>query len=315
MTKFFIYPYTMASRSAKALRDELEGKLVLRSGSNYSFKPDHLLINWGCGECPHPKALNYKIMDLIDKVRFFNRLKGTGLTPEYATNKADAKALGYPVFCRTTTQGHDGKGIVIADCDGQLVEAPLYVKGIDKTSEYRVHVGRLPDGTTTILGASKKKKIPVTAEMKNVPSDPRIWCGDTTYFGTFMGQNALSLLPVAVEHVVQEAFGKFAELAFAAFDVIYDNSANQAYVIEANSAPMATTQTTKAYADFFRSYAEQVMVPQPEVQTPVPQPVAAEVSPAAPVPTLTVDDILNRIFLGELSPTKVIEGYINHVQQ
>lgn len=312
MTKFFIYPYVMASRSAKALRDELEGKLVLRQGSNYTYKQDHLLINWGCGECPHPQALNYKIMDLIDKTRFFDRLKGTGLTPPYATNKTDAKALGYPVFCRTTTQGHDGKGIVIADCDGQLVSAPLYVKGIDKTSEYRVHVGRLPDGSVTILGASKKKKIPVTAEMTNVPSDPRIWCGDTTYFGTFMAQG--SLLPVAVEHVVQEAFGKFAELAFAAFDVIYDNSANAAYVIEANSAPMATAQTTKAYADFFRSYAEQVLVPQ-ATPTPVPQPVAAEVSPAAPVSELTVDEILNRIFLGELSPTKVIEGYIKHVQQ
>lgn len=314
MTKFFIYPYTMASRSAKALRDELEGKLVLRSGSSYTFKPDHLLINWGCGECPHPQALNYKIMDLIEKTKFFDRLKGTGLTPPYATSKEAAKALGYPVFCRTTTQGHDGKGIVIADCDGQLVNAPLYVKGIDKTSEYRVHIGRLPDGTLKIMGASKKKKLPVTAEMTNVPTDSRIWCGDTTYFGDFMGQNALHLLPMPVALVVQEAFGKFAELAFAAFDVVYDNSASKAYVIEANSAPMATAQTTKAYADFFRSYAEQVLVPQ-STPTPVPQPVAAEVSPAAPVPTLTVDDILNSIFLGELSPTKVIEGYINHVQQ
>jgi hypothetical protein len=310
--QFFVYPYTQASRSAKALRDALEGKLVLRTGSSYKYNPNHLLINWGCGECPHPQALNYKIMDLIDKTRFFNRLKGTGLTPEYATSKEGAKALGYPVFCRTSVQGHDGKGIVVADCDGQLVNAPLYVKGIDKTSEYRVHVGRLPSGEVYLLGASKKMKKAVTPEMTNVPSDSRIWCGDTTYFGDFIGQNSLHLLPMPVVLVVKEAFGKFAELAFAAFDVIYDNSAGKAYVIEANSAPMATPQTTKAYADFFRRYAEQVSLPPAE--TPVPQPVATPMEPAAPVSSLTFESVVNDLNNEKLSFKTVIEGYIQHVQ-
>jgi hypothetical protein len=303
--KFFVYPYIQASRSAKALRDELEGKLVLRTGSSYKYSDDHLLINWGCGECPHPQALNHKIMDVIDKTRFFTRLAGTGLTPDFATNMADAKKLGYPVFCRTTTQGYDGKGIVVADCDGQIVNAPLYVKGIDKTSEYRVHIGRLPDGSVQILGGAKKLKKPVTAEMTNVPSDSRIWTGDTTFFGDFCHYDAF---PMPVQTVVAQAFAKFPELAFAAFDVVYDNSEARAYVIEANSAPMATVETTKAYAAFFRRYADMAkpqVTPQP---APSPQPVAA-------IPSLTVEAVIHDLNYEKVSLKTIIEGYIQHVQR
>jgi hypothetical protein len=303
--KYFIYPYTQNSRSAIALAEELEGKRVLRSGSNYSYKSDHILINWGCGECPHPEALNYKIMDLINKTRFFDRLKGSDLTPPFATSKAEAKSLGYPVFCRTTVEGHDGKGIVVADCDGQLVNAPLYVKGIDKTSEYRVHIGRLPDGQVGILGGAKKLKKPVTAEMTNVPSDTRIWCGDTTYFGDFTHD-----FPMAVALVVGQAFDKFPELAFAAFDVVYDNSAGKAYVIEANSAPMTTAETAKAYGRFFKKYGDAVAATQVPVPAPVLQPVAAEVSPAAPVPVLIYEHVRDQVLRGELQLRDLIEAYI-----
>lgn len=303
--KYFVYPYTQASRSAKALAEELDGKRVLRSGSSYKHQSDHLLINWGCGECPHPQALNYKIMDLINKTRFFDRLSGTGLTPPFATSLEGAKSLGYPVFCRTTVEGHDGKGIVIADCVGQLVSAPLYVKGIGKDQEYRVHVGRLPDGTTYIIGGAKKGKKPVTAEMTNVPTDPRIWCGDTTYFGDFTKS-----FPMPVQNVVLKAFQCFPELAFAAFDIVYDSSTGDAYVIEANSAPMATPQTTKAYADFFRSYAEQVCLPEPE-PTPVPQPIAAPAAAAAPAPVVTEQQVMADIILGKLALSDVIKVYIN----
>lgn len=301
--KYFVYPYTQASHSAKALRDELEGKLVLRSGSSYKYSEDHLLINWGCGECPYPQALNHKIMDVINKTRFFNRLKGLGLTPEYATTLEEAKKLGYPVFCRTTTEGHDGKGIVVADCDGQVVNAPLYVKGIDKTSEYRIHIGRLSDGTIEILGGAKKIKKPVSPEMTNVPSDPRIWTGDTTYFGEFSNYDAF---PMPVQTVVVQAFIKFPELAFAAFDVVYDNSEAKAYVIEANSAPMATPNTTRAYADFFRKYASMVM---PQA---VPQPVAASVQAQPTLPTLTYEGVRDRILNGELQLKEVIDCYVVH---
>jgi hypothetical protein len=255
MTKFFVYPYTQNSRSAKALAEALEGKRVLREGSSYKYSEDHVLINWGCGDCPHSEALNpgYAIIDLINKKSFFNRLKGTGLTPDFATTLNGAQKLGYPVFCRTNIEGHDGKGIIVADCEGQLVDAPLYVKGIDKTSEYRVHVGREYSGKVTILGGAKKGQKAITPEMKNVPRDTRIWCGDTTFFGDFVGAHSL---PMEVNSVVQEAFNRFPELSFAAFDVVYDNSEGKAYVIEANSAPMATPETTKAYARFFQRYAE-----------------------------------------------------------
>jgi hypothetical protein len=259
--KFFVYPYTQASKSAKALAEALDGKRVLLSGSSYKFSDDHVLINWGAGECPHPQALNYKIMDLIEKTRFFKRLDGTGLTPPYATNASDAKKLGYPVFCRTETQGHDGKGIVVADCDGQIVNAKLYVKGIDKTSEYRIHVARDFNGAVVILGGAKKTKLPVSPEMTNVPSDARIWTGETTAFGDFSHS-----FPPKVAETAIKTLEQFPELTFAALDIVYDNSAAKAYVIEGNSAPMATPQTTKAYAQFFLNYAVAVTEAQAKKQ-------------------------------------------------
>lgn len=285
--KFFIYPYTQGSKSAKALAEALDGKRVLLSGSSYKYADDHVLINWGAGECPHKQALNIHIMDLIDKVRFFKRLKGTGLTPEYATSEAEAKKLGYPIFCRTVTQGHDGKGIVVADCDGQIVPAKLYVKGVDKTSEYRVHVARHVDGRIEVLGGARKVKLPVKPEMTNVPSDARIWTGETTAFSDFTHD-----FPMAVSTVAVKTMEQFPELTFAALDIVYDNSVMTAYVIEGNSAPMATPETTKAYARFFQQYATDLMaakeaaakaielanLPKAEVVQPV-----AVSSPAAPV--------------------------------
>lgn len=309
MTKFFIYPWKQNSKSAIGLAEELDGKRVLRVGSSYAYKPDHLLINWGCGDCPYPDALNNKIMAVINKTKFLDRLAGTGLAPAYTTSLFEAKALGYPVFCRTLTEGCDGQGIVIADCEGQLVSAPLYVKGVNKTAEFRVHIGRYPDGTIEILGGSPKEQKPIEASMQNVPADTRIWCGDTVYFGNFMKTEQL---PMPVQSVCQQAFEKFPELTFVGFDVVYDSNTGTALIIEGNSAPMLTQSTRKAYGKFFRRYAElaslakQVQL-QPE---PAPTPVAA---PAAAAP-MTVDSVMSDIAYEKIGMKTVIEGYINYVQ-
>lgn len=309
--EYFIYPYTQGSKGAKDLATELQGKRILREGSNYKFKSGHMLINWGASDCPYSQALNADIKAVLNKREFFTRLYGSGLTPRFATSMADAKNLTYPVFCRTKMEGRDGAGIVIADNETQLVHCKLFVEGIDKTSEYRVHVGRLPNGEVVIIGAQKKVKKQQTPEMDNVPSDARIWCGDTVGFvWKVNGQPAY--IPPAVIQTVTSAFGYFPELTFGGFDVIFDNSAGKAYVIEINSAPMSTAETMKLYGEFFRKF-EQVLLQPASLTPPVLQPMASSVAPAAPAPTLSVDDILNRIFLGELSPTKVIEGYIQHV--
>lgn len=298
--KYFVFPYKTGSESAKALADELNGKRVLREGSTYSHKPNHLLINWGASDCPYRQALNKDITPVIEKLAFFRALAGLGLTPKFATTKDAAVAgLSFPIFCRTRTAGHDGAGVVIADTPSQLVTAPLYVEGINKTSEYRIHLGRFHDGQVVVLGVQKKNKTGTQPQ----GLDPRVWTGDSVTLVWTVNGTTVVAPPRALE-VAKAVFNKFPKLAFGALDVIYDQPNQKAYVIEINTAPMATPKTTKMYADFFRAYAQKVGLP-------------SETSVAATAPTtgptaLTVETVKNKLAIGTLALDDVIKVYIQH---
>lgn len=294
--RFFVFPYTQNSAGAIGLAGELDGKRILRQGSNYTQKDDDIVINWGDGECSKrfPKALNANVMDLINKVAFFKRLDGTGLTPAFSLGKATAHLLGYPVFCRTTVEGQDGAGIVIADKEEELTNAQLYVKGIDKTSEYRVHVGRYPDGELVIIGGNQKFKKTDAPSTK----DTRIWTGDGTYLGDFIRENDENF-PKDVLRVALATMRVFKELTFVGLDIIYDNSEAKAYVIEGNSAPMMTAMTVYYYGLFFKEYPNRLKLVAPQV-----------VVPAAPVvaesPAMTVEAAM------KVPLTELIECYIKN---
>ena len=247
MTKpaFYIYPYTQHSAGSIMLSEELDGKRVKLQNSSYTHKPGNILINWGNGNCPYPTALNpaSAINSVIDKVKFFKTLQGTGLIPPVAFSATEAKAnLSWPIVCRTLSEGSDGEGIVIADKPEQLVSAKLYTQYIDKTSEYRIHLGRNQQGGIIVICRQKKY---LSDDFKG---DKRIWTGKET---------KLQYIETAVTPVIavaKAAFEKFPELTFGAFDIVYNNSTETAYVLEINSAPMMNTDTTKAYGDFFRTF-------------------------------------------------------------
>lgn len=296
---FYIFPYTQNSAGAIALAEELEGKRILREGSSYKFKEGHTIINWGASDCPYPQALNHDIRPVLDKLKFFERLQGTGLTPDYRTHMSTAGEMNYPIFCRTKTKGRDGAGIVIADNSTEIVPAPLYVQGVNKTAEYRIHIGRLPNGEVRVIGAQKKRKKIQTPEMTNIPSDPRIWCGDTTGFIWKLGGFPI-FVPQQVSSVVHAAFAKFPELTFGGFDVVFNEGTNKAYVIEINSAPMATPETTKRYASFFRDYVDSL------------NSIAAEPQPSSP--TMTIESVIADLSAEKISINTIIEGYIKSCQ-
>lgn len=298
MTRYMIYPYTQNSKGAIDLAKELGGQRILREGSSYQKKPGDVVINWGASDCPYPYALNADNKAVLDKLSFFKRLAGKGLAPRFATSLQGAPDLAYPIFCRTKLQGRDGAGIVVADNAGQLVNCQLYVEGVNKTSEYRVHVGRLPDGSVVVIGAQKK----VHGE-PHAGQDSRVWTGESTRFVWTVG-GAPAVIPGAVTAVSIKAFAFFPELTFGAFDVVYDSDSYKAYVLEINSAPMMTPETAKRYGDFFRKHGEQVSV----------QPVAsAATMVAAPVEMLTVEKVIDKLTHEEISLNTIILGYIQSV--
>lgn len=297
MTRFLIYPYTQNSKGAIALAAELDGngdtgRRILREGSGYQPQNGDVIINWGASDCPnYPGTLNRNNAAVLNKLSFFNRLTGHELTPAYRTNLGSAHTLNFPVFCRTKLKGRDGAGIVVADTPDQLVPCDLYVEGIAKTSEYRIHVGRLPNGEKTIIGG--QKKIHTTP---HDGQDGRVWTGESTRFVWTVGGEPVNIPPDVLQKTML-AFSHFPELAFGAFDVMYHQPSHTAYVLEINSAPMMTPETAKRYGDFFRQFATVQVTPQSvPLDAPPPveeillyanQPAAPEHTPEAPETALT----------------------------
>jgi hypothetical protein len=216
-------------------------------------------------------------------------------------------------------RGQDGEGIVIAENANQLVTASLYTQYIDKTSEYRIHVGRLPNGQITVIGRQKKRK---TASFTG---DARIWTGNETKL------DYIELAPEEVISAARKAFTYF-KVSFAAFDIVYNNSMEEAYVLEANSAPMLNADTVKAYAEFFREYGKAVggttaqapAAPTPAPVQAVPTPTPAQTAPISGSTAMTAfvkaqlaaGHITEAKLLAEWSPIKptteeLIDNYVN----
>ncbi len=252
-TRYMVYPYKQNSEGAIALADALDGKRILREGSRYQYRDTDVLINWGAGDCPYPQALNSDVKGCIEKREFFRRLAGSPYIPKFTLNRASALgALDFPIVCRTRTTGHDGEGIVIADNADQMVDARLYTQLVDKTAEYRVHIGRKPDGSVTIIGAQKKLH-------RGAPEgvDERVWVGEGTVFVWTVGGVVVDdFMPEIVRIAAHEVFDKFPELTFGAFDIVYHTYTSPgAVALEINSAPMMTPETARRYAEFFKLFA------------------------------------------------------------
>lgn len=299
-TKYFVYPYTQHSAGSIMIAEELDGKRVKLHDSKYVHKPENVLINWGNGNCPYPAALNpaSAINEVIDKVAFFKKLYGFGLTPPVAFTKTEAATLPFPVVCRTLTEAKDGEGIVIADKPEQLVSAKLYTSYIDKTSEYRIHVGRKSNGEVVVICRQKKYK---TDDFKG---DGRIWTGPETKF---------SFIETAVPPVIyaaKAAFEKFPELTFGAFDIVYDNSSEKAYILEINSAPMMNSDTTKAYGVFFRTFEGKTSPTKVSVPTPVEAKETTVKTTVNPTPTTTTQATTTNSGLAAFVKAQLSAGHI-----
>lgn len=262
-TTFKIIPYKKGSKSAKALADALGGKR-LKEQSSYVPKDSDLLINWGASKFPIKDNYN-KIAQLClnrisnvrrasDKLFFFQHIRSKEKEdlqqdsdlPPFWESKNDIEDSSFNhggiVVCRTILSGHSGAGIVLSSSVDELVDAPLYVKYIPKKEEYRVHLGRVEDSVKVI--AIQRKAMKTGAETVN-------WKIRNLANGfVYVRQN---VCPPAV--VIQAATRVFRHsfLDFGAVDVIWNEKAGKAYVLEINTAPGLEGQTVQDYANFFRS--------------------------------------------------------------
>lgn len=245
-----ILPYKQGSESAKALAQALGIKRLKLEGSKWKPRPNDVVINWGSRK-DHP-AFNAGIVlnrpDKVElasnKIKAFERFKECQIkSPEFSLDKKDAIKWienGKKVVCRTVLNGHSGEGVVIAETEDQIVDAPLYTSYIPKKDEYRVHVM-----DTRPFFIQRK------ARVREVPDDEVNW-QVRNLKGGFIYANQNIEPPIGVEDAAVKAVLALG-LDFGAVDILVTNKGN-VFVLEVNTACGLAGTTLEKYTEAFLEY-------------------------------------------------------------
>jgi glutathione synthase/RimK-type ligase-like ATP-grasp enzyme len=238
-----IYPYKMASQSAKALAQALGVKRLKPEGRMIA----DTFINWGASKIKREYAHNvgiYNHPDSVDiaanKLKTFMALDQIVPIPDYTTDRVEAQEWlnsGITVVERHTLTGHSGEGIRLVEFDDLLSDdAKLYVKYIKKEQEYRLHVFDFD-----VFFIQRK------ARALDVPDDNVNWQVRNHANGFIYANQDIELPDVAKEMAIEaiQTLG----LDFGAVDMIYNARQNKFYVLEINTAPGLFGTTLDKYVE------------------------------------------------------------------
>lgn len=257
----YLFPYKMGSQGAKELAKALGIKRLKREGSKFRGTPDKVVVNWGnggrlpdqiavCQVLNKPEAVN----KAGNKLLAFNAMNAWNEAgdveennvniPEYTEDKevADGWAENGLVVSRTVLRGHSGAGICIGGGGVPVEPAPLYVKYVKKTQEYRVHMLK-----GNVIDQQRK------ARNKGVADDDVNWQVRNHDNGFIFMREGVALPDVALDQArfALDALG----LDFGAVDLIYNEHENKYYVLEVNTAPGLTGTTLEKYTEAFNAIA------------------------------------------------------------
>lgn len=245
----FLYPYKGGSKGARALAQALGIKRIKQRNSRFRPRPNKTIINWGNGSLPD----DYYFCNIINNPEAVNRAGNKLLAfrtlsenediniPDFTENLETAAEWRWDdckIVSRTQLRGHSGQGIVINEPWEDLTEAPLYVKYIPKTQEYRVHVafGEVVD---------QQRK----ARRRETPDEAVNWQIRNHDNGFIFMREGVDLPQEALEQALMavEQLG----LDFGAVDLIYNERQDKYYVLEINTAPGLTGTTLESYVEVF----------------------------------------------------------------
>lgn len=223
--KLVLVPNKMGSRGAKALADTLSDKLGYKV---FRVKPERVRGR------PF-----FRLTAGLDKATQLKRFNDANVPcPEFTSDRATAVAWirdGSAVMCRTLLRASEGRGIVVAETEEQLVNAPLYTRYVPKKQEYRVHVlnGEVIDVQ------QKKKRAGFEAErntkIRNL-ANGYVFCRD----GIVEPNNLRS---VAIEATRSLGY------SLGAVDIAYNVKREQLVVLEVNANPGMQGTTLENYAN------------------------------------------------------------------
>lgn len=226
-----------------ALQDRGHDVLLIKhKKSKYIPRDTDLIINWGIPPFnPLPNSLNQNARNASNKITAFQLMSPRNKL-RWTTDKEEAKTFKL-CYCRTLLCSSQGRGIVVARSPEEVVDAPLYTKGIISVAgEYRVHVFK----GEVIYIVQKKKLSSEQRELRGISNvNPYIRNHENGYI---FAREDISSYPDSVKTVALNAIEDL-QLDFGAVDVVVSGYSDNSFVLEVNTAPGIEGTTVKKYVE------------------------------------------------------------------
>ena len=242
MARIRFNPNSNRSQGLKLLKEELrlrghDVKEIKVRNSLYRPHPSDIIICWGVAKSHYPGELNGNAANAANKLKAFQMMTRNGL--RWSVNKEEAKAWRL-CYCRTLLSSSQGRGVVVAQRPEEVVDAPLYTKGIiEVEGEYRVHIFK-----GQVIDFAKKMKMSSNRLAEDgITHNPLI---RNLHNGYIFGRENVSLSP-EVERVALESIEDLG-LDFGAVDLVLSSRSGKAFTLEVNTAAGISGTTVQSYA-------------------------------------------------------------------
>lgn len=236
------------SAGAVALKNALvaAGHTCVFSQKN-AYTKKHLIINWG--NVPDVQANKSTVINRPDglavarnKLETFRALEAANVSiPEYWTSKALAsEERGRDIVLeRHTLTGEAGEGIVVKRREDELDDAPMYVRYIKKSAEYRVHI--VAGEAVFVQQKRRDSEAEQTPDEKLIRNHANGWVFCISEIDEDIKE---ALCDVA------EAAAVACDVQLCAVDLIVGRDDGNIYVLELNGKPGLTSPTLlEAYVE------------------------------------------------------------------
>ena len=200
---------------------------------------------------PHATAVS------VAKLTFYEWLVGNPRLKDHLLwhTMEKEEAIGWfkdgakSVYCRALSRGKSGAGITVAHSPEEVVDSVYYTKGVQISTEFRVHFFTLNDLT---LVTQKLKLGKSAREDRGSSFNREIRTHDN---GWVYGQPN-DKLPEDSAHVARGLaleIGHEIGLTYGCVDFIHDSEGNKVWIVEANSAPGVSGESaTEFYSNVFK---------------------------------------------------------------
>lgn len=232
------------SNGAVALRDTLrEQDVDVLISRRTRFRRAPTLLNWGCTAPTEGAGRVLNPINAVElarnKLHTFNKLKEEGFEyiPDFWTSTPSQNERGKSIILeRHSLTGQSGSGIRVKRRNDTLDQAPLYVRYIKKSREFRVHVFR--GQAVAVQEKRREREAEQTADQKLIRNRANGWV-----FCVCEIEEPSGLRDIAVDACTKLG------LDLGAVDMILGKD-DRLYVLEVNTKPGLDSPTVlSAYAD------------------------------------------------------------------